>query len=426
VTDQAEEYLHGLVQAPARKRNMARMAEVVPDTGEQRLQHFLTDSPWSHQPVMDDVAREADQLLGGKADSCLLIDESGFVKKGKGSVGVARQWCGRLGKVDNCQGAVFGTLCDGERFVPIDARLYLPKEWVSSPTRCRKAGIPDEAVVARSKAEHALEIVGHARALGLRFGWTGLDGGYGKEPWLLRALDAKGEVFVADVHKDQVIYPADPQPVIPDRKNRRGRTSRRLKARTEAIRVDKWLARYPEEAWQRVTLRDSTRGKLKVEVIRRRVWVWNGEEARAHCWHLIARREIGSPKTVKYSLSNAPAETPLERLAFMQGQRYWVERSFQDAKGDCGMADYQVRKWSGWHHHMAMVMIAMLFMAEERSARHEEVPLLSGADIVILLKHFLPKTGVTTDVVLKQMEMRHRKRQAVIDSAYERQKLLLE
>ena len=424
--DQAGEYLRGLVQAPARKRNMARMAEVVPDTDERRLHHFLTEWPWGHRPVVDHVAQEADQLLGGKADSCLLIDESGLVKNGKGSVGVARQWCGRLGKVDNCQVAVFGTLCDGERFAPIDARLYLPKEWFSNPTRCRQAGIPDEAIVARSKAEHALEIVRHARTLGLRFGWTGLDGGYGKEPWLLRALDARGEVFVADVHKDQVISSADRQPVMAERKSRRGRAPRRLKAQTDAIRVDQWLARQPKEAWQRATLRDSTRGKPRVEVICRRVWVWNGEEEAAHCWHLIVPRESGSPKTIEYSLSNAPAETPPERLAFMQGQRYWVERSFQDAKGDCGMADYQVRKWTGWHHHMAMVMIAMLFMAEERSARLQEVPLLSGADIVILLEHFLPKTGVKTNDVLAQMKIRHQKRHAVIVSAYESQKLLLE
>ena len=110
----------------------------------------------------------------------------------------------------------------------------------------------------------------------------------------------------------------------------------------------------------------------------------------------------------------------------MQGQRYWVERSFQDAKGDCGMADYQVRKWSGWHHHMAMVMIAMLFMAEERAAQQADTPLLSGADIVKLLKHFLPKTGVTTDDVFEQMRMRHYKRQSAIDAAYCRQNTLLE
>jgi SRSO17 transposase len=153
--------------------------------------------------------------------------------------------------------------------------------------------------------------------------------------------------------------------------------------------------------------------------------VWDRKEAAGHCWHLIVRRECGSPDTIKYSLSNAPAETSPERLAFMQGQRYWVERSFQDAKGDCGMADYQVRSWAGWHHHMAMVMIAMLFMAEERTAQHADTPLLSGADIVTLLKHFLPKIGVTTEDVFEQMRARHNKRQSVIDTAYLRQNIIL-
>ena len=423
---QAGEYLRGLIQAPLRQRNMERMAEVVPETNEQRLQNFLTESPWSHRAVMDDVARQANQLVGGRPDSGLLIDECSIKKSGKLSVGADRQWCGRLGKVDICQNAVFGVLSDGVRFVPIDTRLYLPKDWVTNPKRCRKAGVPDDAIVPLSKAQHALEIVRHARALGIGFGWTGLDGGYGKEPWLLRALDGQGEVFVADVHKDQVIYLDDPAPAVPVSVRKGGRQPQLLQAKCEGVRVDKWLATQPKEAWQMVTLRDTTRGKLKVEIICRRVWVWDRKEATGHCWHLIVRREIDSPDTIKFSLSNAPANTLPERLAFMQGQRYWVERSFQDAKGDCGMADYQVRKWAGWHHHIAMVMIAMLFMAEERAAQQADTPLLSGADIVKLLKHFLPKTGVTTDDVFEQMRMRHYKRQSVIDAAYCRQNIFLE
>ena len=423
VYDQAGEYLRGLIQAPLRKRNMERMAEVVPETNEQRLQNFLTESPWSHRAVMDDVARHADQIVGGKPNSGLLIDECAIKKSGKLSVGSDRQWCGRLGKVDVCQNAVFGVLSDGIRFVPIDTRLYLPKDWVTNSKRCLKAGVPEDAIVPLSKAQHALEIVRHARANGIRFGWVGLDGGYGKEPWLLRALDGQDEVFVADVHKDQVIYLDDPAPAVPVSDCKGGRKPKLLQAKCEGIRVDKWLAEQPKEVWQRVTLRDTTRGKLKVEIICRRVWVWDRAEDAGHCWHLVVRREINSPETIKFSLSNAPANTLPERLAFMQGQRYWVERSFQDAKGDCGMADYQVRKWSGWHHHMAMVMIAMLFMAEERTARQAEMPLLSGADIVKLLKHFLPRTGVTTEDVFEQMRIRHTKRQSIIDAAYIRQEL---
>jgi len=416
VLGQAERYLRGLIQAG--RKNMERMAEAVPETAYQQLQHFLTDSPWNHRPVMQQVAAEADRLLGGQPDTCLLIDESGFVKKGKDSAGVARQWCGRLGKVENCQVGVFAVLCHGERHIPIDGRLYLPKEWVDDRQRCQKAGIPDVDIVTRSKAEHALAMVRQARAGGVRFAWTGLDAGYGKDPALLRAIDADGETFVADVHKSQIIYTTDRQPSIPQRSGATGRRPGRLQAQTAGIQVDQWLAKQPSTAWRRAILRDSTRGKLMVEVLSQRVWLWDGEEAAAHCWHLIVRRELGAREEIKFTLSNAPAETPLERLAVMQGQRFWVERSFQDAKSTCGMADYQVRLWSGWHHHIAMVMIAMLFMTEERIAQHDSEPLLSCADIVALLKHFLPQAAVTREDVIEQMRRRHRQRQASIDSAY--------
>jgi len=199
-----------------------------------------------------------------------------------------------------------------------------------------------------------------------------------------------------------------------------------LQAQTAGLRVDRWLAQQPSTAWRRVSLRDSTRGKLVVEALSQRVWLWDGEEAAAHCWHLIVRREVSAQNEIKFTLSNAPAETPLERLAVMQGQRFWVERSFQDAKSTCGMADYQVRLWSGWHHHMAMIMIAMLFMAEERIARHDSEPLLSCADIVVLLKHFLPQAAVTREDVIEQMRWRHRQRRASIDSAYSVQARRLE
>lgn len=205
----------------ARRKNMERLAEVVPDGDEQQLQHFLSESPWSAREVLDQVAREADRLLGGFGDSALLLDESGFTKKGRHSVGVARHWNGRLGKVDNCQVGVFTALCHGDRAAPIDARLYLPKAWTDDPKRCRRAGVPQAEQVARSKAQLALQSVRHQRARGVRFDWVLVDGGYGKEPWLLRALDGDGEVFIADVHpnriRDQHIYLDDPKPQIPER-----------------------------------------------------------------------------------------------------------------------------------------------------------------------------------------------------------------
>ena len=223
------------------------------------------------------------------------------------------------------------------------------------------------------------------------------------------------------IKEHQRIYLADPKPHLPARTSKRGRAPTRLRTDAEAIRVDQWVKQQPDKAWKTITLRDSTRGKLLVESLHQRVWLWDGAEPTPQCWHLIVRREVGSPKTIKYSLCNAPESTSHQRLAVMQGARFWVERSFQDAKSECGMADYQVRRWSAWHHHMAMVMIAMLFFLKERIYQQKKAPLLSCGDIVDLLKAFLPRRTANEDDLLELIRQRHRRRQAAIESARRRQ-----
>lgn len=423
VGDQAEEYLQGLFQA-YRKKNMERMEEVVPNCDYQSLQHFLSHSEWSARAVLDQVAAEADRHLGGSVDTGLYIDESGFAKKGEKSVGVARQWNGRLGKVDNSQVAVFACLGQGPYATLIDTRLYLPKEWVQDPERCREAGVPEQDVVYKSKVELAFEMVVGARQNGVRFSWVGMDGGYGKEPALLRRLEDCGEAFVADVHKDQQIYVDNPNPTVPERRGSRGKKPTQLKAQSASQRVDEWAEAQPPEAWRKIKVRPGTKGYLRVEALHARVWLWDGSEQEARCWHVVVTRELSSPDTIKYFLSNASEETSLERLVWMQRQRFWIERCFEDAKSESGMADYQVRGWLAWHHHMALVMMAMLFMLEEKLSQKKDYPLLSCADIEFLLAHFLPRRDVTVAEVVRQMESRHRARQAAIDSAYRRQRLL--
>lgn len=421
VRRQSQQYMQGLMQAS--KKNMERMAEVVPDSDEQVLQHFLSNSTWDERGVLDQVALGADALLGGSEDSALLIDESSFTKKGDKSVGVARQWNGRLGKVDNCQVGVFAALCKGSASTLIDTRLYLPKVWGSDKRRCRAAGVPAEARRARSKVELALEMVSAARGLGVRFQWVIADGGYGKDPQFVRALQAQGERFMVDVHKAQLIYLEDPKPHVPQPTQIRGRKRSRLHTQAKAVQVEQWLAKQPQSAWKRITLRDSSKGELQVEVVHGRVWLWDGREAQAHQWHLVVRREVKAPHTIKYSVSNAAPDMPVHTLASAQGQRFWVERCFQDAKSHVGMDDYQARGWTPWHHHMALVMMAMLFMLRERIEHHEEVPLLSCADIEILLARFLPRRDRDPDEIIRQMTLRHRKRRASIESAYAKQRL---
>jgi SRSO17 transposase len=396
------------------------MTEVVVDSDYQSLQHFVSDSPWSYRPVMDQVALDADRLLGGSSGTCLIIDETSIVKKGDKSVAVARQWCGNRGKVENCQVSVFSSLVNGSSAALVDCRLYVPKEWTDDRERCDDAKIPDDLVF-KSKSQLAIDSVRHLRSLGVRFSWIGIDGGYGKEPHFLSTLDKDGELFVADVHKDQIIYLEDPSPYIPERKSSKGRTPSKYTTDAVAIEVQAWAAAQPKNAWKRVTTRDTTKGKLHVDILVKRVWVWNKEETTACHWSLVVRREVESKETIKYSISNGSENLSAERLAFMQGQRYFVERSFQDAKGAVGMSHYQVRGWQAWHHHMALVMMTMLFMLETRVEQKEDYPLLSCPDIAKLLSAFLPRRDADIDEVFRQMEVRHKQRQASIDSAYWRQ-----
>lgn len=400
------------------------MEEHVVDADDQALQYMLTEAQWSDQSVMKQVAQEADQLLGGSEESCLLLDESGFAKKGKHSVGVSRQWCGNLGKVDNCQVGVFAALGRGNRATIVDFRLYLPERWTSDEDRCDKAGIPEDFRAFKKKSEQALEMVKSQRESGIRFAWVGADGGYGKEPDFLRGLDDMNETFVVDVHKDQTIYLDDPEPTIPPRKSLKGRRPTKYKTEIKGMRVDKWVKQQPEADWCQYTLRDSTKGTLEAQILHKRVWLWDNHESSAKHWHLIVRKDMNSNEKLKYTLSNAPADISVHQLAKMQGQRFWVERAFQDGKSESGMADYQARKWNSWHHHMALVSMAMLFMAEEREYQKIEYPLLSCNDIELLLKAYLPRRDIEHDEILRQMKKRHIRRQASIDMAFNKQAAL--
>jgi SRSO17 transposase len=275
-------------------------------------------------------------LLGGD-DAVLILDESGFAKKGEASAGVARQWNGRLGKVDNSQVGVFTALCRGEMSCLIDGHLYLPQFWVSDPERCKQAAIPKAEQLNRAKSELALEMVDEADRCGVRYGDIAVDGGYGKEPAFLRGLDRRGKRFVADVHKDQRVYLEDPQLRLPEWTGR-GRRPTRPVTTGVPVRVDVWAAAQLASSWRRLVLREGEKGLIAAEYLHARVWLWNGEEAMAHCWHLMVRREVGAKAVSHYCLSNAPETAKLKALARVQAQRFFIEHCFREAKSKCGMA----------------------------------------------------------------------------------------
>jgi SRSO17 transposase len=414
----AHQYLCGLFQTD--RSNMERMEEKVADSDYESLQQFISNSPWNARSVMNRVAEESDKLIGGTGMTGLLIDESAFAKKGKASVGVGRQWNGRLGKTDNSQVAVFGVLSAGERAIPVDVELFLPSEWTDDRKRCEKSGVPEDRREHKTKPELGMCIVKRQRELGTRFDFVCGDGLYGNSMEFCTELDDNGEFFLVHVHADKLIYLDDPKPVVPPRSSSRGRTPTNLKAQTPAIRVDHFFKQLSPEDFEKVTVRKTSTGDLTINAYRRKVWIWDEKEESAREWTLFIRQEIASPDEIKYCLTNVAAGVSILIIARMEAQRFWIERSFEDAKSQAGMADYQIRGWRAWHHHMALVMMAMLFMTKQRMMYENDHPLLSCYDIKVMLAHFLPRKDITADEVLRQMEIRHAKRRAVLQNSRKR------
>ena len=405
----AQIYLQGLLSELAAK-NMFRMQERIPGARQENLQQFLSDSPWSYAGLWQWVGEQATKQLGGQARSMLLIDESAHGKKGDKSVGVARQHNGRLGKTDNCQVGVYSALALETRATLTGCRLYLPEVWVKDRPRCLAAGIPEAEIRFRTKIELAQELVIEAQANGLEFAWVGIDAGYGRDQGFLCWVADRDLGFVADVPKDLLVWEKPPaMNVRPDQLKASG--ARQVGALGEA-----WMA---AGKGQRITLREGENGPVKVKVWARRVWVWPAGQEQPRCWWLVVREDRQGE--IKQTLCNAPAQTSLEELAILQGGRHFVERTFEDAKSHVGLGDYQVRKWLGWQHHMALVGLAMLFVLQERLLAEDEHPLLSVRDVVELMNWYF-QAHPNLDRLIEVMEQRHLRRSKLMKAAQKRAK----
>ncbi|MSU50607.1 MAG: transposase [Opitutus sp.] len=256
------------------------------------------------------------------------------MKKGEASVGVQRQYCGRLAKVENCQVGVFLSLGREVRAALEDFRLFLPAAWAKDEKRCDMAKAPEAHRVHRTKPELALEMVAAARARGSTHRWVGGDAACGSNHAFTTALEDMGETFVMDVACTLRVWENDPGPQLPPSKpGRKGRPRQRAQAvpsTVKAVRVDVLTARNFANAAREVTIRDATNWPLPAKLWVRPVWVWEGKAPAARPRLSIVRPEADG--TFKYALSNAAADTPWARLALMPAQRFWIERCFQDAK----------------------------------------------------------------------------------------------
>ena len=294
--------------------------------------------------------------LGGP-DGVLVLDPSAFPKKGDASVGVQRQWCGRLGKIDNCQVGVYLAYVGPSEHALVDVRLYLPKEWANSKRRRQKAGVPD-SLRFRTRHELILEMLDERGPL-LPHAWISGDDELGRCSWFRQELRSRDEHYLLAVPSNTAVRDLSaPEPLYA------GRGRRPV---VPFIRVDRWCTALPEAAWQTIEVRDGEKGPVVVQGIRKLVQARTEGRPSDLAEFLVVFRERQGDGTWKhdYLLADAPLDTPLAEFARVFKAQHRIEECLQRAKGEAGLADYQVRTWKGWHHHQTLSLLAAWFLTQE-------------------------------------------------------------
>ncbi len=427
-------YVSGLLRMET-KRNFANIARKA-NTSGQNVQHFMANSPWSAQEVIRRVQQEVRASPGLTDGGVLILDESADEKAGEHSAGAARQYNGRIGKVDLSQVGTFLAYANVSRQVPtptwlwVDGELFLPEHWFApemAPER-KRLGIPEDRQFA-TKTELGWRMIERAVAQGLRFDLIAFDDNYGKSNWLRRKANDTGHVYMADVPGSYQVYLTKPTLGVPgaepDQKGRRP-TRQRVLSGEQPIKASEVASR-EDTRWQRIRVRSIERGEINDEFAVRRVWTTRDSERGlpvSEEWLVIRRESSGR---LNISLCNAPAETTPEQLAWLKCQRYFIERANQDAKSELGWAEFQAQRYRAWEHELALTILASWFVAEtkldwanERShdpelARQlelEVLPMLSTGNVREMLRATMPLPQLTpaqaTDLVVEHLVNRAR------------------
>jgi SRSO17 transposase len=360
----AKAYLRGLLlDAESTKTAEAIALKVHGDPSQVRMtQVFLGQSAWPDEPLREELVGWVDQELGSEAGT-LIVDETGIPKCGDKSVGVARQYCGATGKIDNCQVAVYLAYASAGGHTLLDERLYLPhEEWASDAARRKGAGVPED-IVFRTKPELALELI---RNVGpkIRHGWVTFDEGYGKDPEFLSGLEELGERYIGEVPKTCRGWLRRPEVEEPPggRQGGRRRTKRRVAPdQPKPQTAEEIAAALPAGAWKRLRFREGSKGTQVAHFAAIRFVVERDDLPGPELW-LVIERSCDQAPYVKYYLSNARPDCPLLELAQAGHNRWPVEDCFLRGKQEVGLDDYEVRGWRGFHHHMTLVMLALWFL----------------------------------------------------------------
>lgn len=350
----AERYVAGLL-SDLKRKNVESIA-YRHDEDRRKLQHFIGTAEWDHRPLVHMLVAQVGEALG-EADAVIVFDPSAFRKKGTRSVGVARQWCGRYGKIDNCQVAVYMGYVARDEHVLVDTRLYLPEEWASDRRRKAAAGVP-KSVRFQTRHQQALEMLGEHRGK-LPHGWVAGDDEMGRSTVFRRDLRVRNERYLLAVPSNTTIRDLEGE--------RPAYQGRGPKPKRPFEQVRRWRESLSEDAWTRVTVRDGEKNPLEVDIVTRRVEAKTDRRRVGPEETLVVVRSLDEEGATKhdYYLSNAEEHTPLREFARVALAAHRVEECIKRAKSESGLADYEVRNWAGWHHHQVLSLMAVWFLVQE-------------------------------------------------------------
>ena len=365
-------YVRGLLLNGERK-SVGAMATRLPEANEQNLQQFLSQSPWAWEPVWQALAERIESSF--PAPQAWVIEDTSFPKKGEHSVGVQRQYCGALGKKANCQVAVSLHRTDAGGSSPLGFRLYLPEVWTDDRNRCRQAGVPDQ-VRFQKKWELAVELIDQALAWGARKPEAVLaDSAYGDNGALRRALEQRGLAYAVAVHQDGVVWTEPPTYKVPAAPRAPGPQPTRISYGDQRPLTLREVAEENRLRFRPLTWREGAKGPLRSRWWAGRVqtaWHWQeGEEPGPPLWLLIEWPKE-EPEPTKYYLCDLPEKLSRKRLVQIARGRWRVERDYQQMKEELGLDHFEGRSWTGWHHHVTLVMLAHLFLRLEQKRRRSK------------------------------------------------------
>ena len=367
---QATKYLQGLMAAVPRK-NSWQVAEVIGDRTPDATQRLLYQAQWSADAARDRLLEFAVDVFG-EEDAIGVVDESGFIKRGKHSVGVKRQYSGTAGKVENCQIGTFLSYATTKGHVFLDRRLYMPEEWCNDSERRKRAKVPED-VAFQTKPEQAMAMLEHAWQAGVPMRWVAGDEVYGDSTKLRDLITRYERWYVLAVRTITPVWTERPQVVEPELQGQgRPRTKARLaEGAPSATTVKEVVAGWSESRWQRLTVAEGEKGLITYDWACQRIVESRDGLPGPDGW-LIARRSISDPTDIAYYLSNAPVDTPLLKLAQVASTRYTVEQCIEEAKGETGLDEYEVRYWHSWHRHITLSMMAHAWLASVRYTATEK------------------------------------------------------